>query len=114
MTVALLIERRGVNGGVDRCDRLVPIATASVFTEYWQPAAAQLRLRWVPLLQTGIPIERADVAPILEELSQLRAYFASTEAAAGDSITSLLVLRIDRLAEELASIGEDVEALFIG
>ena len=91
MSVALLIGSSDAEGA----GQLVPIATESVFVQYWLPAATQLQLRWVPLLRRGIPITRSNIAPILDELGQLRAYFVVNNVPE-------VVSRIDGLAETLA------------
>lgn len=50
----------------------VPVATETFFASYWQPAAEQLKLQWIPLFSTGVDIELVDLPDVLEELGRLK------------------------------------------
>lgn len=63
MSVALLITRKK-----DGKDELIPIATESVFIGMWNPIIRQLKLEWMPLFQTGVPVEAEDMVPVIKEV----------------------------------------------
>ena len=104
MSVCLLIDSPRDPEG-----RSVPVATEEVFTSIWQPACRELGLKWVPLFQTGLAIERRDLPEILSELGLLSARLAGRPEAG--HVRS----RMDLLAEELRQSQSDPEArLWIG
>lgn len=68
---------------------VVPIATHEVFRRFWAPACEALQLRWVPMFATGIPLDRADVPDVIEELEALRAW-SEQHSETGDAIGARL------------------------
>ena len=95
---------------------MVPISTEQVFSDFWQPACAKLNLRWVPLFQVGLDIEKEDILPILEELNQLKEYFNSPIEFEGDTDDLLYITsRIDNLIKALTEmLDTEGQNLFIG
>jgi len=87
MSVSLLINQ---HNNTDET-RIVPIATESIFSEFWRPAASQLNLQFVPLFQSGLPINKEDLFIIIEELRKLKLYFIEQKRAKPESI---LILRL--------------------
>ncbi|WP_437793350.1 hypothetical protein [Sorangium sp. So ce693] len=97
--------------GDTRSNRLVPVAAQATFKEFWVPAAEALGLQWVPLFETGIPVERSDLPGVIRELAALRALWVSSEPH-----REAILERLDRLIDELNKINsadDDVE-IFIG
>lgn len=47
----------------------IPLATESIFDNYWEKAANQLNLVWVPVFSSGIIIEYEDLPFIINELN---------------------------------------------
>jgi hypothetical protein len=91
--------------------REVPIATHDVFRRHWAPACEALELRWVPLFETGLPLEREDIADVLAELEAIKRWseqHPETGAAIGE--------RLDRLIAELRALQDssDVHEIYIG
>lgn len=109
MSVALLIQPRGTD---PEEARLVPIATQDVFKRHWLPACEALALRWVPMFETGIPLEPLDIPPVLTELRVLKRWAEQEAPEISDAIGE----RLDGLIAELVTLEEqaaDVE-VFIG
>ncbi|MGK3993526.1 hypothetical protein [Sorangium sp. So ce1024] len=108
MSVVLMTTSRQ---GDTRSNRLVPVAAQSTFKELWIPAAEVLGLQWVPMFETGFPVERSDLPDVIRELEALRAWCVSSE-----SHRKVILERLDRLIDELNRISnsdDDVE-IFIG
>jgi hypothetical protein len=101
MSVALYLKKAD-----DGEDRVVPISTERVFEDYWQPAAQKLGLKWVPLFQTGLPIESEDIPPVLDELGQLKAEFDRTRPGSAD-VSDYVRERLDRLIAELSELANN-------
>ena len=66
MSVDLLVERP------DGSTRMIPLTSRSEFLRRWWPVTQELGLVWVPLLETGIPLQPDDVPEILAELERMR------------------------------------------
>lgn len=49
----------------------IPLATEKTFENYWNKAANQLNLQWVPVFSTGITIEYEDLPFIINELNMV-------------------------------------------
>ncbi|KYF90516.1 hypothetical protein BE20_05740 [Sorangium cellulosum] len=108
MSVVLMTTSRQ---GDTRSNRLVPVAAQATFKEFWVPAAEALGLQWVPLFETGVPVERSDLPDVIRELEALRAWCVSSE-----SLRETILERLARLIDELNKINssdDDVE-IFIG
>ena len=95
MTVSLFMKTQR-----DGDERVVPISTERVFEDYWQPAARKLGLKWVPLFQTGLPLEQEDIPVVLEELEKLRTAFEKPSHVPADTDEYVLG-RLNLLIEEL-------------
>ncbi len=67
MSIALLIEY--FDG---RKTKYTPVATQSTFAEFWLPVTKMHELKWVPLFETGVPIELDDLSEVLIELNKMR------------------------------------------
>lgn len=74
MTVALTVL-----DSPDEADKQIclPIATEATFKTLWIKGAESLGLNWLPLFQTGIPLEAADKDYILSELGQFEDWLQS-------------------------------------
>lgn len=109
MSVSLLITSAtdGQRG------RMLPIASEQIFNQYWVPAATRLKLEFVPLFQTGLPVNREDIPYILDELQQLRTFFETQQVASGTTLT--LIERVDGLAHMLEGLlHTSSEDIYIG
>src|SRR5215471_18234767 len=51
---------------------LTPVATQQDFVSKWLPGCSALKLEWVPLFETGIVVDSADIEVMLAELQLLR------------------------------------------
>ncbi|MFD0589941.1 hypothetical protein ACFQZE_18330 [Paenibacillus sp. GCM10027627] len=90
----------------------VPVATETFFATYWQPAAGELKLQWVPLFSTGVDIEAVDLPDVLRELVRLKQW--GQEQVPSDQRDQLLS-RIELLETELPRILEQGDCvIFIG
>lgn len=76
MSVSLVMTKPGCADAA----RIVPVATEQAFAGDWLPACSALQLQWVPLFRTGLPIQPQEILPIVDELTQLRA-FLTTQGA---------------------------------
>ena len=74
---------------------LIPIAPQKIFTSKWLPGCVALNLEWVPLFETGIPVDSSNVVPILRELDLLQQWMSERVDYAYE------VERISRLIREL-------------
>lgn len=112
MSVSLLITK---NGSSDQ-DRIIPIATESMFSDLWIPAALQLKLRYVPLFQSGLFIEREDISEVIAELISLRSFFAQHLGIKDlNDLSVHLISRIDSLIDNLLQLEKDTAAtIYIG
>lgn len=75
MSVAVVITYRDDTGPHPGPDYL-PVATEGVYDKYWLTAAKALGCVWLPLYQTGAPVELEDLPAVRAELEQVRDYFA--------------------------------------
>lgn len=105
MSIALSIQPRGTP---TEEARLVPIATQDDFKSYWLPACDSLKLIWIPMFETGLPLRLEDIQDVLAELHKLKTWIEKHSPESSAVISS----RIDRLISELSSIEgrRDVEA----
>lgn len=72
MSIELLIEYDDPT----KQTQSVPIATEDVFTRYWKPTATRLGLQWVPIFQTGLPLDTADIPFVIQDLQNLKEHLA--------------------------------------
>src|SRR5689334_9964424 len=68
MSVAVMVLDEGGPGQ----HRLVPLATQRLFVEQWLPLCSRLNLRFVPLFESGINLERGDLPVVRSELELLQ------------------------------------------
>jgi hypothetical protein len=80
--------------------KIVPIATSDAFKNYWIPISRSLKLVWIPLFETGVPINSEDVNDILSELYLIKTHLAEQSCEASEAIAT----RLNRLIEELESV----------
>ncbi len=105
MSVSLLVTSK-----TDPAQRtLVPVAAQAIFKSRWLPGCEALNLAWVPLFETGIPVDASNTESVRQELARLRQWM--TEQAD----YQYEVERISRLIQELESVKarEDLE-VFVG
>jgi hypothetical protein len=90
----------------------VPVATEKVFRQYWPRASEALGLKWVPLFETGIPLDTADVPDVLAELCALQTW---TEQSSPDC-AQRIGARLQELIRELSALEGNLTQveLFIG
>lgn len=110
MSVALMID----NPINEKEEHLyVPIAAEHTFEKYWQTAAKQLELEWVPFFQSGIVIGWERESVIIEELEKIKNWFlinVSDQAR----LTSLLE-RVVNVIHAVKKVFKDKEIrIFIG
>lgn len=90
----------------------IPIATEEAFQKYWQPGCTALHLRWISLFPTGLPLQKEDIALVLEELEFLKQWL-SCHVATG--LPQAVVLRIDQLMQALHKVQGDAQVtMYIG
>ena len=88
---------------------LIPVAAQAIFTSKWLPGCAALKLEWVPLFETGIPIDASNAEAVLDELRRLHQWMA------GRSGYDYETERIARLLDRLDSVRTQPEFdIFIG
>ncbi|MCQ6560968.1 hypothetical protein [Paenibacillus mendelii] len=75
----------------------VPVASEAFFKAYWEPAAEELNLQWVPIFSTGIDVSEEDLPDVLDELNRLKQWAA---ARGGEEMEQMLG-RIDLLITQL-------------
>lgn len=76
----------------------VAVAPLSTFREVWLPACRALGLRWVPLFETGIPLNVEDVPDVLEELHALQMWL---DQPGNEAAASIIGERIKLLTDGL-------------
>lgn len=105
MSVALLLTSKS---NPDHRE-FAPVATQAVFTSKWLPACSALKLEWVPLFETGIVVDPANIDAVLRELQLLRPWMMQQVGYAHES------QRLARLIDgiEAARANPDLE-IFIG
>ena len=90
----------------------VPIATEEAFHTYWQPGCAALHLQWVPLFQTGLPLQQEEISLIIEELVLLKQWL-SGQIETG--VPQVVVVRIEQLIQALQKVqGDSQVTMYIG
>ncbi|MEF3313715.1 hypothetical protein PV433_33020 [Paenibacillus sp. GYB004] len=90
----------------------IPVAAEAFFAEYWEPAAEQLGLQWVPLFSTGIDITKEDLPAVLDELARLKEW--ALNQPGGERIAKL-ASRIELLQAELPkALERDGAVVYIG
>lgn len=82
----------------------IPVSTEDAFEKKWLPGCEALKLRWVPLFQGGLDINRESIPEILDELSRLRSWMADNFEK---DDASFFHGRLDRLAEKLRQVKGD-------
>ena len=88
---------------------MIPVATQEVFKTYWKQGAQVLGLRWVPLFETGIPVQEDDIADVVSELEKLANWARQSE------VPDFVVTRIDVLIESLVEVrGSSGVDVFVG
>jgi len=109
MSVALSIQPRGVPL---TAARYVPVATQDTFKRHWVPGCEALGLKWVPLFETGIPLEVVDLPVVLQELRVLESWTQQHAPESG----ALIAERLARLISELSALVGSLDGveLFIG
>lgn len=102
MSISLLIK-----DPKQKNDRIVPIAAEDTFLSSWLPVAKQLRLQWIPIFQTGLPISNADIPFVLQDLRLLKK--VTSEPASGEvgGVAKLMTERIERLIAELEALKDE-------
>lgn len=80
----------------------IPLATEENFENYWNKAANQLNLQWVPFFSSGIIIEYDDLPFIIDELNMVINWMK-------DHVTNLetkkeLINRIQYILEKLPNL----------
>jgi hypothetical protein len=88
---------------------LVPVAAQKIFTSRWLPGCEALSLEWVPLFETGIPVDASNADSIGSELAMLRQWMIEQPDYQYE------VERISRLIQELDTVQsrDDLE-IFVG
>lgn len=76
----------------------VPVASERFFINVWMPAAHALQLKYVPLFQTGLDLEKADLESVLIELHKLGEWVALNNSS---EVSASVHERIDLLIEAL-------------
>lgn len=91
----------------ENAEHLIPVSTEQIFEEYWQPACSKLGLKWIPLFQTGLPLEVEDISSVIQELKQLKQFFLNpSQFNIPESIKEYVTMRIQNLINELDKIQE--------
>ncbi|MFB2769544.1 hypothetical protein ACE1AT_09670 [Pelatocladus sp. BLCC-F211] len=113
MSVSLFIKY----ANAEKSECLIPVSTEEIFREYWQPASSKLNLQWVPLFQTGIPLEKDDVPYVIEELEKLKQFFLEMSQAdtlkdesderEWSEVREYITLRIQNLITELYKLEQE-------
>jgi hypothetical protein len=108
MSIGLMIESKIPARKGD----FVPVATEESFQKYWQPGCVALHLRWVPLFQTGLPLQHEDITPVLDELVLLKQWLSSEMPAV---VSQTVVSRIEEVMQALQKIQGDLQVeVYIG
>lgn len=50
----------------------LPVSSESFFRKIWLPITLELGLKWVPLFQTGVEIQKCDLEYLFEELNNIK------------------------------------------
>lgn len=110
MSVSLLVKH------VSSTVQSVPVASQAFFRQYWRPLGKTLGLEWIPLFESGIPLDKSDVGLVLAELARLRGAVDTQGFGAADKVRVHMLDRIDLLRRGLegALRDETVTEIFIG
>jgi hypothetical protein len=100
MSIGLMLEYAAPTKNRD----FVPIATEAAFHKYWQPGCAALHLQWVPLFQTGLPLQQEDIASVIDELERLKHWLSCQMEAA---VPQAVILRLEQLIQALQKAQRD-------
>jgi hypothetical protein len=107
MSIAVIITYRDA---ASPGPRYLPLATEVVFSAHWLPAAAALGCSWLPLFQTGTPVDPDELPAVRAELERVRDHFARAPEA-----SEQLRERSRWLVEELARLDPaEIREIFIG
>ena|ERR1019366_1309824 len=108
MSVSLSVKRRGQSADTAL---LIPLASHETFRRHWLPASRKLNLIWIPMFETGIPLQPGDVPDIVEELQTLKDWSELNSPEVADVISD----SIERaLAELRAPRTENEVDIYIG
>lgn len=109
MSVALIISPKAGVAIVEGSSKTIPIATQEIFNAYWKQGGQVLGLRWVPMFETGIPVQEDDIPDVVFELKRL------AEWARRSAVPDSVVARIDVLIAALVKVqgSPDVD-VFVG
>jgi hypothetical protein len=66
MSVIFIIEWK------DRADEVIRIGSHALAKDYWAPLAAELGLELIPQFYSFLPVEPADLGPLLAELDSFQ------------------------------------------
>jgi hypothetical protein len=92
-----------------------PLATEAVFEKLWMNGATAIGAKWIPLFQSGVDVEAADVPSICRELRTLR-HWAESSGTIGED-RSMMLTRIDaalRRLDAVCSMDAKSVHIFIG
>jgi len=105
MSVAILIEFKAQ----ERERLYIPVATEGTYGIEWAATAEKLGLRWLPLFQSGISVDVANLPAVVDEFRQLRT------ALVGNPRKAPTVERLDFILAALEQIDADeIADIFIG
>jgi hypothetical protein len=109
MSVVLLVSPKAGAVLVDDSSRTIPIATQETFRSYWKQGGQALGLRWVPMFETGTPVQPDDIPDVVLELRKL------ADWARRSNVPNPVVSRMDELIAALLKVqgSQDVD-VFIG
>jgi hypothetical protein len=92
-----------------------PLASEAVFEKLWMNGATAIGAKWIPLFQSGVDVEVADLPSICEELRTLR-HWAESSGTIGED-RPLMLIRLDAALRRLDAVsGIDAKSvhIFIG
>lgn len=109
MSVALMID----NPRNEEENLYIPVAAEHSFEKYWQEAAKQLELEWVPFFQFGIVIGWERRSIVILELKKVRSWFLMK--IPDQELAAQLSERVMNVLHAIVKIFEDKELrIFIG
>lgn len=101
-------------------DTWIDVAGHFTFKDYWEPGISKLNLRWLELMgSAGIPLlsHMDDLSEIIEEFTQLQAYFSNNASSISESMRTVLVERLNVIIPYLRFVqsnSEDIASAYIG
>lgn len=109
MSVVLLISPKAGVAVAEGGSRMIAIATQEIFRTYWRQGGQVLGLRWVPMFETGIPVQEDDISDVVFEVKKL------AEWARRSDVPDSVVERMNVLIAELLKVqgSPDVD-VFVG